>query len=66
MVRRRMWRSRRGQSVVEYLIIASAIIAAVVAIRVGFGGKTSEILQGSVDKTGESATYLKTIVSGAN
>ena len=66
MVHRRMWRRRRGQSVVEYILIASAVIGAIVAIRTLFAPKVSEILQAGVDKTAATGVYLNTVTAGTN
>ncbi|GEM_PF-6289714 len=43
-------RSRRGQSVVEYLVVAAAIIAAIIVIGPFIGGRVNNVLTTTVNK----------------
>ena len=42
-------RNRRGQSVVEYLVIAAAVIAALIAVRGAYQAATQNFMQAAVD-----------------
>ena len=40
-------RRRQGQSIVEYLVIVGVIVAAILAIKTGFGGRVNNLLNGA-------------------
>ena len=48
-------RNRRGQSVVEYLVVAAAVIAVILGIRGAFSSQLTDIAEDSVDKVERSA-----------
>jgi len=59
---------RRGQSVVEYLIVAAAIIGAIIAVvQGGLAGKTNKVLTNATDKfDGAEAAVTKNIKVSAD
>ena len=54
-------RNRRGQSVVEYLVIAAAVIAAVIVFGTGFRTQVDKIGKESSEEVGEAATKINDI-----
>lgn len=40
---------RRGQSVVEYLVIAAAVIAAIIGLRGAFQAASQDFMQSAID-----------------
>jgi len=56
-----MWRrlrKRRGQSIVEYLVIAAVIVAAILAVRGTVQANMKSLYDKSAQKTAEAATAL--------
>jgi Flp pilus assembly pilin Flp len=49
---------RRGQSIVEYLIIATVIVAAIIAIRSKVSTNMNSLFNNAANKTNEAATSL--------
>jgi len=48
-------RNRRGQSIIEYLVVAAAIIGAIMVFGPAIGGQVSNIGNNAVTQTGSSA-----------
>ena len=59
-------RNRRGQSIIEYLVVAAAIIAAVIVFGPQIGTQVKTIGTNAVTRTGTSATTVNSIASGKN
>ena len=60
-------RNTRGQSVVEYLLIAGVIIAAIVGIRTQFQARVNNVLTESQNKVDASVTLMQNNeLTGAN
>lgn len=66
------WKSNRGQSIVEYLIVATLIVTAILAFRVTLKTKTTALLTEAVNVIDKASTQndagfgLETIKAGAN
>jgi Flp pilus assembly pilin Flp len=60
--------NRRGQSILEYLLVVSLIIAALVAVRTALATNTGEIMTNASDALGTAAgdIVLPTEGSGAS
>ena len=53
-------RSRRGQSVVEYLVVAAAIIGAVIVIGPLIGGRVNNVLTTTTNKYDDADNAVQT------
>ena len=52
--------SRRvGQSVIEYLVIAAVVIAAIIAIRITVSQNMNLLMEKSADRVGQGATEIE-------
>ena len=51
-------RSRKGQSILEYVVIATVIVLAILAIRGAMGTSANNILNNAASKTDEGATFI--------
>ena len=51
-------RQRKGQAILEYLVIATVIVLAIVAIRGTVETRVGEVFTASADRTGDAATAL--------
>lgn len=58
---RRRLRGRRGQSIVEYLVIVTVVIAAIVLIRGVVAGHMNTLFSNAATQTGNAATQLGTL-----
>ena len=50
--------NRRGQSILEYLVIATAVVAAIIAIKATVSSNMNTLYTNAADKTGEAGTGL--------
>ena len=53
--------NRSGQSMIEYLVIAAVVIAAIIAIQGAVRGKADSVMQKSSDAIGRGADQLDTL-----
>ena len=58
-VKRRL-RSRRGQSILEYLVITTVVVLAILAIRAVVNTQTTALFNQAGTKVGEASTALGT------
>ena len=55
---RRYWRSRKGQSILEYLVIATIIVIALIAIRPVLQGNINKLFNTAASQTGTADASL--------
>lgn len=58
MKRSKRLHARRGQSILEYLVIATVIVGAIIAIRGVVQGNVNTLYTNAADHTGDAATAL--------
>ena len=67
MVMRKRRLARKGQSILEYLVIATVIVAAIIAIRQTVATNMSSLYTGAANKTSVAATQLSgLVIDGGN
>lgn len=65
-VSRPLLRSRTGQSILEYLVIATVVVLAILLIRGTVQSNTESLFNQAAGKVGEAATQLGTLSVGPN
>ena len=55
---RKRVRSRRGQSILEYLVIATVIVGAVIGIKTLVEGHMNNLYTSAAEKTGQASSSL--------
>ena len=56
--RKRLWRSKRGQSILEYLVITTVVVVAILAIRQTVSARTNETYQKAAQRVGDARAAL--------
>lgn len=58
-------RNQRGQSIVEYLVVVAAIIAAIIGIGAAVGDRTTALSNSATGRIDAAATTVETNVAAA-
>ncbi len=51
-------RQRKGQSILEYMVIVTVVVLAILAIRGTVDTRVTEVFTAAADRTGDAATAL--------